>query len=389
MLRLLTGILGAAALAAACSSGQTRQSAESATGAAGSAPTAKEVAGVPEEDAAPALASLLIFHFPGDDAEATAAFLEEVKPAGIILMGDNIPDPESDLAEQTRQWQQVARDAELPDFLIAIDQEGGTVTRLSADPAPAPSELIGTEPREVEEAYSVRGEYLATLGINVNFGIVADTTDNPDSFIYDRVLGYSPQEAAAAVEAAVRGETEGSVGQVASTIKHFPGHGMTDGDSHQVITDCGDTTFEQWQEGAAQPFEAGVAAGATLVMMSHVVCRAESDEPASLSPAWYNVLREDVGFTGPVVTDDMSMLIDTGDPEYADPVENAVRAINAGADLVISISGDDAEVATADAKALISGLEEALVGGRLDETRVREALARGNELRSELTAAAA
>lgn len=320
--------------------------------------------------------SLLVLHVPGVDTATTARFLEEVRPAGLILMGDNIPDPESSLADQTAQWQAVASEDGLPPFVVSIDQEGGLVRRLQEDPAPGPGDLRGSDPSEVADAFAQRGAYLGTLGINVNFGIVADATDDSDSFIYHRVLGTDPSAAADAVAAAVTGERDGSDSKVASTIKHFPGHGLTTGDSHQVIAQCGVTDLDQWRSRASAPFAAGIGAGADLVMMSHVDCPVIANGPASLQAAWYEVLRDDLDFDGVIVTDDMSMLTSTGDSGFADPVKNAVNAIAAGATLVLSIGGDDLDGALSYAQSLINGIAAAVESGQIprdvfDEAGVR------------------
>lgn len=311
------------------------------------------------------VASLLILHFPGSDGAATAAFLEEFRPGGVILMGDNIPDPEGAPAEQTRQWQLEAESGGFPPLIVSIDQEGGLVKRLAGDTGVGAGDLRDGDSEAVAEAFRDRGGYLAKLGVNVNFGIVADYTDDPESFIYDRVLGTTPASAEVAVRAAVEGERQGGGGAVHSTIKHFPGHGLTAGDSHQIIPDCGDITKEEWTETAALPFEAGIDAGTSMVMMSHISCPQIASGPASLQAQWYGILRDDLGFNGVIVTDDMSMLTNSGDEAFADPGANAVGAINAGATLVLSIGGEDGPTATAYAQDLIDSVVEAVESGEI------------------------
>lgn len=318
----------------------------------------------PQEQAA----SLLILHYPGVDPEATAEFIADLQPGGIILMGDNIPDPESSLTSATLEWQSIVAANDQPPLIISIDQEGGVVSRLNSDPAPGAQILRDGDPDEVEAAFAARADLLASLGINTNFGIVADTTEDEASFIYSRVLGTSPETSAAAVTAAVMGEE----GKVASTLKHFPGHGMTPSDSHEVIAAC-ETSEEEWRHSAALPFEAGIAAGAPLVMMSHLSCPAVDATPASMSPAWYRILREDLGFDGVIVTDDMSMLVATEDPDLQDPAHNAVRALQAGATMVLSIGGNTEEEASAYAHDLVEGIAAAITDGTLDPATLRDA----------------
>ena len=310
-------------------------------------------------------ASLLVLHYPGSDAQATQSFLETVAPAGLILMGDNVPDPEDALEEQTRRWQEAAESARLPPLVISIDQEGGLVKKLLGDTNVGAGDLRDGDPEAVAEAFRERGGYLSRLGVNVNFGIVADYTDDPGSFIYDRVLGTTSSSAAAAVQAAVEGEREGGSGAVHSTVKHFPGHGLTPGDSHQIIPDCGDITQEEWAETAAVPFEAGISSGTSLVMMSHISCPRIAQGPASLQAKWYEVLRDDLGFDGVIVTDDMSMLTNSGEEPFADPGANAVGAIKAGATLVLSIGGEDGAAATIYAQGLVDAVVAAVESGEI------------------------
>ena len=318
-------------------------------------------------------ASLLVLHYPGSDAQATQGFLETVAPAGLVLMGDNVPDPEDALVEQTMQWQAAAESAGLPPLVISIDQEGGLVKRLAGDASVGAGDLRDGDPAAVEEAFRERGQYLSQLGVNVNFGIVADYTDDSASFIYDRVLGTTPSSAAAAVQAAVEGEGEGGEGTVHSTIKHFPGHGLTPGDSHQIIPDCGQITQEEWAETAALPFEAGINAGTSLVMMSHISCPRIAQGPTSLQAKWYEILRDDLGFDGVIITDDMSMLTNSGEETFADPGANAVGAIKAGATLVLSIGGEDGPTATTYAQSLIDAIVSAVESGEIPTEVFRDA----------------
>ena len=318
-------------------------------------------------------ASLLVLHYPGSDAQATQGFLETVAPAGLILMGDNVPDPEDALVEQTKQWQAAAESAGLPPLVISIDQEGGLVKRLAGDASAGAGDLRDGDPAAVEEAFRERGQYLSQLGVNVNFGIVADYTDDSASFIYDRVLGTTPSSAAAAVQAAVKGEREGGGGTVHSTVKHFPGYGLTPGDSHQIIPDCGQITQEEWAETAALPFEAGINAGTSLVMMSHISCPRIAQGPTSLQAKWYEILRDDLGFDGVIITDDMSMLTNSGEETFADPGANAVGAIKAGATLVLSIGGEDGPTATTYAQSLIDAIVSAVESGEIPTEVFRDA----------------
>src|SRR5690606_29120928 len=103
----------------------------------------------------------------------------------------------------------------------------------------------------------------------------------------------------------------------------FPGHGAAPGDSHRVIPRT-DKTLERWRETDAVPFAAGIDAGASMVMFGHLSFTAVDAAPATLSARWHEILREDLGFEGVIVTDDLAMLQASGLEQYADPVANTV-----------------------------------------------------------------
>lgn len=322
------------------------------------------------------VSSVLMLHHPGTDVDELAQFVEEIQPGGMILMGDGIPDPESELAQQIPQWAHVG---DLP-LLVATDQEGGIVSRLDHDPGRPAVELRDGDPAITEDSFHERAEYLKSLGINTNFGIIADVTDDQNSFIWSRILGSTPEDAAQQVAAAVMGEQ----GEVFSALKHFPGHGTVEADSHLSVPTA-DLDYEEWMAGPAIPFIAGLNAGAEMVMMGHLRFPEIADQPASLSPQWHEILRENLGFAGVIVTDDMKMLRDSGVEEYADPTQNALAALNAGSTLILDIGGDTGETYTQFANSLIDGLVRAVESGDLTEETLKNAGLRVLEMRTELT----
>lgn len=319
-------------------------------------------------------ASVLMLHAPGTDPAAMRALLDD-GIAGVILMGDNMPGDEASLAALTADLQHDPDAA----TLIGIDQEGGIVSRIDWDPAPGPAEVRAQPPQAAQEAFAARAAALAAAGVNVNFGIVADVTADPASFIFDRVLGTDPAGAGERVAAAVAGER----GTVASTVKHFPGHGAAPGDSH-VSVPSAPLTLDEWRAGPALPFAAAIEADVELVMTGHLAYPAVDPAPASLSPEWHRILREELGFAGVVVTDDMLMLQHNQLPEYADPGENAVRALAAGGDLLLYVLPADPAEFGISVDGLVASISEAVASGRIPEARLDEAATRVLELRREL-----
>ncbi len=319
-------------------------------------------------------ASVLMLNYPGTDADAIAQFVAETQPAGLILMGDGIPEDESMLPEIIGHVQEASP---IP-LLIAVDQEGGLVRRVTTDPTPGAEELRDQEPAATEAAFATRSARLQELGFNTNFGIVADVTDDPDSFIYARVLGLDPDSAASRVAAAVTGEKT----HVLSVLKHFPGHGSVAADSHTSLPTT-DMTYEEWQSNVAPPFIAGIDAGAEMVMLGHLAYTDVDSRPASFSPAWVEILRNDLGFEGVLVTDDMKMLRDNGIAEYSDAGQNAVAALNAGVDLVLDIG--EGGVSPQDfANGIIDSILGAVQSGELPEETLKSAAMRVLDQRLEI-----
>ncbi|MFF1632946.1 glycoside hydrolase family 3 N-terminal domain-containing protein [Leifsonia sp. NPDC058248] len=307
------------------------------------------------------VASLFMLHQPGTDGVALRAFIDRYGLGGMILMGDNIPATPAALTNQTAA---MTSDTALPP-LIAIDEEGGEVVRLPWDRLPGADVLKSRPAAETRAAFAQRGALLKQAGVNVNFGTVADVTADPESFIYDRVLGSTTADASARVAASVAGEA----GETLSTLKHFPGHGETEADSHLTVP-ATQTPLATWKTRDAPTFAAGIRSGAQVVMFGHLAYSAVDREPASLSAAWHRILRQQLGFDGVTITDDMRMLQDTGLPEYRDPAENAVRALAAGNTMLLFVLPADPEAAGMDPDTLIDAVVAAVGSGRITAAQI-------------------
>jgi len=331
------------------------------------------------------VSSLLMLRYPGTDASAIRAFVDTFHPGGLILMGDNVPTPVGGLTALTAAIQ---TDPALP-LLIATDQEGDTVKRIESDDTPGAEELRDEPPAATKAAFAERAALLKSLGINLNFGIIADVTADPKSFIYPRVFGTTPAASAARVTQAVLGEH----GTVLSTLKHFPGHGETEANSHTTVPDTS-VSFDDWLKRDAPSFEAGIAAGAEFVMLGQLSYDAVDTAPATLSAKWHEILRKQLGFTGVIITDDMLMLQHSGRPDLADPVANAVRSLAAGSTMLLYVLQPDPETKQLDPRnpdmldlkpaALIDGIVSAVESGKLSEKTVDAAALRLLELRHSL-----
>lgn len=303
------------------------------------------------------VASLFMLHVPGTDPATLRQFVDRYGLGGVILMPDNIPASPQALAELTAATR--ASDPGLPP-LVGIDEEGGDVTRLPWDGQPGAEALRSQPPAATQAAFAQRAELLKQAGVNLNFGTIADVTADPHSFIADRILGTDPESAAARVAASVAGER----GSVLSTLKHFPGHGETEADSHHSVPTAA-VDHARWAAQDAPSFRAGIAAGAEVVMFGHLVYSGVDAAPASLSPTWHRILTDELGFRGITITDDLRMLQDTGLPQYADAGADAVAAIAAGNTMVLMIQSADTDPAT-----LIDAVTTAVEDGRITQSRI-------------------
>lgn len=320
-------------------------------------------------------AVVVMGHIPTTDTATLRAYMESTGIGGFILMGANIPGTEADLRAITTA---LTVDGDLPP-LIGIDEEGGDVRRLPWDDLPGADALKFEPPSATADAFGARGALVERAGIGVNFGIVADVEDSTSSFIYRRALGTTPDSSAEHVVAAVQGESPTAL----STLKHFPGHGAPEGDSHATLPETG-MSFDEWSTTHAVPFRAGIEAGAPVLMYGHLRYTTVDAAPASMSAQWHRIAREELGFTGVAITDDLGMLQASGEPQYADPVANAVAALAAGNDMVLGVMFSTPETASQ----ITAGIIAALADGRLSAERLDEAATRVTALRLSLAGGA-
>jgi len=225
--------------------------------------------------------------------------LETMQPGGVILVSNNIgtDDEVRSLVAAIHATNPI-----LPP-LVCIDQEGGLVSRLPGDPA-LDAPMLGTlPPEEIARQAALRGEFLSTFDIDVNFAPVSDIAWTPDSFMSGRAFGSTPEQVSVAVAAYTEGANSTAVTHCA---KHFPGHGRAVTDSHYALPVV-DLSAEDWTITDALPFAAAVDAGIPMVMLGHLQLPQWDDLPSSLSPEAVRMLRDDLGFDGLVITDDLGM----------------------------------------------------------------------------------
>lgn len=308
----------------------------------------------------------LIVDLPGPQLDPTwRAHLERHRFGGVCLFRRNI-----ETSEQTARLVTEIREILGPEALIGIDQEGGTVLRLLDVPQPPSAMAIGAtrDPALAFEVGALAARGLIGLGINWNYAPVLDVQSNPDNpVIGERSFGSDPQLVAELGVAWARGlESQG----VMASVKHFPGHGDTNVDSHLDLPVVGKSTAElescEWL-----PFRRAVEAGVGSIMTAHILYPSlDPDAPATLSPrVLTGLLRETWGYDGVVVTDSTDMLaVARRHPNG----EAAPLSLIAGADAVLACTHGDLGAQ----EAQIEAIGRALAEGRLSEARVQEAIRR-------------
>lgn len=282
---------------------------------------------------------------------------------GYLLFGNdfNGQTPES-LAETTSAYQNASK---IP-LLIAVDEEGGTVCRVSSNSGfrkkrfSSPRTLYSKGGMElILSTEEEKCQLLKELGINVNMAPVCDITTDPGAFMYKRSLGETPQvtgEYAAAMVAVMDSWGIGSV------LKHFPGYGNNVDTHTGIAVDSRD--LQSLEENDLIPFRAGIEAGCGAILVSHTIVECLDEAcPASLSASVHTFLRSEMGFEGVILTDDLTMGAIT---DRYGAGEAAVLAVLAGNDLLC----------TFDYRAQYTAVLEAVRSGRISEEILGQSVCR-------------
>ncbi len=282
---------------------------------------------------------------------------------GYILFGRDFENQTPDsLRETIASYQQAAATP----MLIGVDEEGGTVVRVSAYPAfradrfQSPQALFAEGGLErIQSDTKEKDTLLASLGINVNLAPVCDVSTSPSDFINARAFGQDAQATSNYVRTVVEQMKTDSMGMV---LKHFPGYG-SNVDTHTGIAQD-NRPLEQFRSSDFLPFTAGIEAGAQAILVCHnIVSCMDGTLPASLSPAVHQMLREELGFGGVVMTDDLVMQAIT---DYTGDADAAVLAVQAGNDMLIS----------SDFVTQYNAVLAAVQNGTISETAIRDSAVR-------------
>ncbi len=295
----------------------------------------------------------------GADPNLAVSHIETYNLGGFLLFHHDFDSPAQ---ENILRYQSAAS---IP-LLIAVDEEGGTVTRVSSHSKyrtsryPSPRTLYGEGGMEaIVSTETDKCLLLSSLGVNVNLGPVCDITTDPGAFMYQRSLGQDAQGTAEFVSEMIRVMNAYRMG---SALKHFPGYG-NNRDTHTGIA-LDKRALSQLEETDLIPFQAGIDAGCGAVLVSHTIVEALDPElPASLSPAVHIYLRETMGFDGVILTDDLTMQAIT---DRYGAGEAAVMAVLAGNDLLCSSKFTEQYEA----------VQAAVLEGRIDFDTLKNAVSR-------------
>lgn len=306
------------------------------------------------------VAQMFFARCPDVDAAALAA---EYDIGGYILFGRDFEGQTPDSVTATIQSYQ---DAAATPMLIGVDEEGGTVVRVSANPAFRAEKFRSPQALYNEGGFDLitsdtmeKDELLSSIGVNVNFAPVCDVSTDPNDFMNARSFGRDAAQTSEYVRTVVGQMAADGMGMV---LKHFPGYGNNIDTHTGIATD--ERPIETFRESDFLPFAAGIEAGAQSVLVSHnIVTCMDSELPASLSPAVHDILRDELGFEGVIMTDDLIMEAIT---DYTGGENAAVLAVQAGNDMLVS----------SDFVTQYNAVLAAVQDGTINEDRIRESAIR-------------
>ena len=307
--------------------------------------------------------------------DGTREALAEHPVGGLIYFAQNLKDPDQTrtMLENTQEY--ASARSGFPIFL-SVDEEGGQVARVGSNPSFGVPEIgnmsevgAGGDTQEAYETGSTIGAYLKDLGFNMDAAPDADVLTNPaNEVVKYRSFGSDPELVSRMAAAELKGlNDQGIIGM----YKHFPGHGGTTADSHEGYVYV-EENLEELKSGALVPFQDGADNGLRVIMVSHIACPEVTGDntPATLSRQLVtDLLREDMGFDGLVITDALNMGAIT---EQYSSGEAAVAALNAGVDMLLM---------PADFQAAYDGVMAALENGELTEERIDESVRRILEIK--------
>lgn len=334
---------------------------------------------------------VLMVHFNGESAnEAAQTLVQDTKVGGIIYYnwsnGLNSPEQVRTLSNGLQKFTN-SNPHPIP-LLIAVDQEGGRVMRLTNGFTKFPSnrDLASTlNPELAFDAARTMGKELKAVGVNMNLAPVVDVNNNPKNVIMgDRSFGNNVETVVAYAEKALAGYKEANV---IATLKHYPGYGDVSVDPHEDLPII-HKTKEELEKVELAPF-AQLAPLVDAIMTAHILVNAlDPDNCSTLSKKTLDYLRESIGFNGLIISDSLVMQGVVKKCKTVD--EAAIQALQAGCDMLILggklLSGEHAgfELTVTDIKRVHNSIVKAVQSGRLSEERINDAVERVLNLKNKI-----
>ena len=324
-----------------CSGGGSSSQNSASSGASPSGASVVETTEVtkpPETDIADKLLSEMTLEekvgqmfYSAAPAGAGEEWITKYHMGGYVLFGNDFDGKSADDVRAMIQGYQMRSKVPL---LIGVDEEGGTVLRVSyheqlrSSGFDSPKNVYQSGGWEAIDATETeKAELLTSLGINVNNAPVCDITSNPDSFIYDRSFSGDPDEVSSFVKKVVDICKDKKLGTV---LKHFPGYGDNT-DTHEDMS-YDSRPLDDFRNRDFIPFKAGIEAGADSIMVAHnIMADVDADYPASLSKKVHDIIRNELGFDGVIMTDDLAM---QAIAKYTGAEAAAVTAAKCGNDIL-------------------------------------------------------
>lgn len=303
------------------------------------------------------IAQVLLVRYPDRNGVAE---LQKYQFGGYVFFAKDFA---GKTADEVREMLSTLQSAAKIPILTAVDEEGGSVVRVSSNPQLAEHQFASPQElyrqggfQAIRDDVVEKNAVLGGLGLNLNLAPVVDVSTNPDDYMYSRSLGENTGLTAEYARTVILA-SQGS--NVSYTLKHFPGY--SDNLDTHVGSSVDQRSYEDIVEHDLPPFQAGIQAGAEAVLVSHnIVSSIDTQNPASLSPAVHELLRNDLNFRGVIITDDIAM------GAIAQLSNPTARALAAGNDLII----------TTDYIRSISELKSALANGTVTDEQLDQAVLR-------------
>ena len=329
------------------------------------------------------IANMFMLGFYGTNAKQGTAIRNDIckKGLGGVILFDKSPTKEKKVKNiisfnQVKKLNQELKSCNTRP-LIAVDQEGGLVQRIRfSGNYPEAITVAAKGAAYANKLYSSMAKELHNLGFNVNFAPVVDLALNPKNRVivkYGRSFGKNPQTV---IKYATIFINQMHKNGIAATLKHFPGHGSSLGDTHKGFVDV----TKLWKQEELLPYQY-LKNKADLVMVAHIFnANQDANLPASLSKRTIDILRKDIGYNGVVISDDLQM---GAISKYYSLKERVKKSINAGVDIML-FGNQVAPKKVITIDRLISIVKELVKSGEIQESSIKMANRRINRLKEKL-----